>query len=83
MTVNYSIDSVFYFFNNYFLGDSLALPLLPEWAGYLWENGRLRNLITLLNQGQGQKYVAWRVLPTTAVWQEIIQAGIQSKHLSF
>lgn len=45
------------------LNKCLALPLLPEWAGYLWENGRTRNLITLLDNGEGQGYTAWRVLP--------------------
>jgi hypothetical protein len=33
------------------LNKCLALPLLADWAGYLWANGRLRNLITLLDEG--------------------------------
>ncbi|MEJ2751045.1 MAG: hypothetical protein P8183_24540, partial [Anaerolineae bacterium] len=43
------------------LNNCLAVPVLEEWAGYLWENGRARNLITLMNDGEGQGYAAWRV----------------------
>lgn len=50
------------------LNKCLAVPVLAEWAGYLWENGRARNLITLMNDGEGQGYAAWRVLPTPDEW---------------
>jgi hypothetical protein len=48
------------------LNKALALPLLPEWAGYRritirWANGRAKKLITLLDEGEGQGYAAWRV----------------------
>lgn len=65
------------------LNKCLALPLLPEWAGYLWENGRERNLATLLDEGGGQGYAAWRVLPSGNDWQEIVQIGLQERLLHF
>jgi len=65
------------------LNKCLAVPVLEEWAGYLWENGRERRLITLLNDGEGQGYAAWRVLPAADEWQSIIQAGLQEKTIDF
>ncbi|MBX3058839.1 MAG: hypothetical protein KF770_20430 [Anaerolineae bacterium] len=65
------------------LNKCLALPLLPEWAGYLWENGRTRKLIGLLDGGEGQGYAAWRVLPAHEVWQSVVQAGLQSEAIAF
>jgi hypothetical protein len=65
------------------LNKCLAVPVLEDWAGYLWENGRSRNLITLLNDGRGQGYAAWRVLPAPDVWQELVQIGLQQKVLHF
>ncbi|MCA9946488.1 MAG: hypothetical protein KC449_23565 [Anaerolineales bacterium] len=65
------------------LNKCLALPLLPEWAGCLWENGRAHQLITLLDEGEGQGYAAWRVLPVPGNWQEIVQAGLQERTLNF
>lgn len=65
------------------LNKCLALPLLPEWAGYLWENGRERKLITLLDEGEGQGYAAWRVLPTPKEWQTVVEKGLSSEQLRF
>ena len=65
------------------LNKCLALPLLPEWAGYLWENGRAHELITLLDEGEGQGYAAWRVLSATEKWQSVIQEGLQKMIVSF
>jgi hypothetical protein len=65
------------------LNKCLAVPVLEEWAGYLWENGRSRNLITLMNDGQGQGYAAWRTLPTPDVWQEVIQTGLRERVIYF
>ena len=65
------------------LNKALALPLLPNWAEYLWANGRLQKLITLLNHGQGQGYAAWQVLTAAEHWQKIIQKGLQAKAVSF
>jgi hypothetical protein len=36
------------------LNKCLALPLLEDWSKYLWENGRERKLIKLLDEGEGQ-----------------------------
>ena len=73
------IPSVFY----PMLNKCLALPLLPEWAGYLWENGRVRELITLLDEGEGQGYAAWRVQQAAEDWQAIVQEGLLTKATGF
>lgn len=65
------------------LNKALALPLLPEWAGYLWENGRERKLITLLDAGEGQGYAAWRVLPASEEWQKILETGLRCSQIQF
>jgi len=65
------------------LNKCLALPLLPAWAEYLWENGRAQELITLLDEGEGQGYAAWRVLPTSKEWQSVVECGLQSQKISF
>jgi hypothetical protein len=58
------------------LNKCLALPLLENWSEYLWKSGRERNLITLLNEGEGQGYAAWRALPAPQEWQDLIQDGL-------
>jgi hypothetical protein len=65
------------------LNKCLAMPVLEEWAVHLWENGRARNLVTLLNDGEGQGYAAWRVLPAPDEWQNVIQNGLQEKAICF
>jgi hypothetical protein len=65
------------------LNKCLALPLLASWSEYLWENGRTRNLITLLDKGKGQGYAAWRVLPATKEWQGVVQEGLACATISF
>ncbi|WP_420640484.1 hypothetical protein [Candidatus Leptofilum sp.] len=65
------------------LNKCLALPLLPAWAEYLWENGRAHELITLLDEGEGQGYAAWRTLPTSKEWQSVVECGLQSQKISF
>jgi hypothetical protein len=65
------------------LNKALALPLLESWSAYLWENGRERDLISLLNDGAGQGYAAWRVLPTPDMWQEVISNGLRLQQLAF
>lgn len=65
------------------LNKCLALPLLEGWSEYLWENGRERSLISLLDDGVGQGYAAWRVLPASAEWQEIMETGLKSNHINF
>lgn len=65
------------------LNKCLALPLLESWAEYLWANGRERNLITLLDNGEGQGYAAWRVLPATEEWQSVVEYGLSLRQISF
>ena len=65
------------------LNKCLALPLLPEWAEYLWLSGREQKLITLLDEGEGQGYAAWRVLPATDEWQGVVAAGVRTEALAF
>ena len=65
------------------LNKCLAIPLLAEWTGYLWDNGRERRLITLLNDGQGQGYAAWRTLPAPDAWQELVQIGLREEAIDF
>lgn len=65
------------------LNKCLALPLLPEWAGYLWENGRIRSLVTLLDEGEGQGYAAWRVQQAPKDWRAIMVDGLQTKEIIF
>jgi hypothetical protein len=65
------------------LNRCLAVPLLPAWSDYLWSRGRERELIVLLNNGQGQGYAAWRVLPAPAEWEAIISGGLQAKQIVF
>jgi hypothetical protein len=64
------------------LNKCLALAFLESWLS-LWANGRERNLITLLDEGEGQGYAAWRVLPALDVWQEIMVSGLHSEAIAF
>ena len=52
-------------------------------AGLLWEQGRVQGLIEPLNDGRGQGYAAWRVLPAPAEWEQVVQAGLAGKAISF
>lgn len=65
------------------LNNCLAVPVLANWTRCLWENGRQHNLITLLNDGEGQGYAAWRVLPAPQDWQELVQDGLSAGQISF
>jgi hypothetical protein len=65
------------------LNRCLSVPLLPAWTGYLWENGRSQNLITLMNDGKGQGFAAWRGLPEPEKWQALVQDGLRSQQIRF
>ena len=65
------------------LNRCLSVPLLPAWTRYLWENGRLRKLITLMNDGNGQGFAAWRGLPEPEKWQAVVQDGLRSGQIRF
>jgi hypothetical protein len=73
------IPSLFYAM----LNKCLALPLLESWSMYLWENGRKRKLIKLLDEGEGQGYASWKVLPAPKEWQTVVEDGLQAKHIAF
>ena len=65
------------------LNKCLALPLLPAWAEQFWLSGREQKLITLLDDGEGQGYAAWRVLPAAEEWQKILETGLQGSQIQF
>jgi hypothetical protein len=69
------------------LNKCLAIPLLETWADFLWARGREAGqgarLIELLNDGAGQDYAAWRVLPAPEAWQEIVQNGLRGGQTAF
>ena len=53
-------------------------------ANYIrWENGRSQNLITLMNDGKGQGFAAWRGLPDPEKWQALVQEGLRSQQICF
>ena len=47
------------------------------------ENGRLRKLISLLDEGEGQGYTAWRVLSAPDAWQTVVENGLYDRVLNF
>ncbi|NLF64788.1 MAG: hypothetical protein GX579_09305, partial [Chloroflexi bacterium] len=65
------------------LNRCLAIPLLETWGDYLWARGREEQLITLLSDGAGQGYAAWRVLPAPEMWQQVVQEGLASQTIPF
>jgi hypothetical protein len=65
------------------LNKCLAVPLLEAWVAYLWRCGREETLVALLNDGEGQGYAAWRVLPAPEAWQHIVSGGLGLKSISF
>jgi hypothetical protein len=69
------------------LNKCLAIPLLEAWSDYLWARGREEGpgarLIELLNDGVGQGYAAWRVLPAAEEWQQVVQNGLSSGVIAF
>lgn len=65
------------------LNKSLALPMLEGWASYLWQKGRERNLIALLDDREGQGYAAWRVMPASEAWQSIVEHGLYAQTIVF
>jgi hypothetical protein len=62
------------------LAKTLALPVLPQWADYLWVHGRLAGTITLLAEGCVGR-LAWRVSADPHPWQTIVAAGLQGGDL--
>ena len=65
------------------LNKSLPLPLREDWVDYLWVAARGEGLVQLLYEGQGQGYVAWRVVAAEEEWQALIREGLTSGTLRF
>jgi hypothetical protein len=40
-------------------------------------------LAQTLDDGAGQGFSAWRVLPASDAWQEVIQSGLQGNQITF
>jgi hypothetical protein len=61
------------------LNKCLAIHVPEAWVDYLWARGREAGqgakLIALLNDGAGQGYAAWRVLPAPEAWQQWCRKG--------
>ena len=53
MTIHYSIDSVFYFSDDYYLGDSLPSPLLPGLSAYTIHSVTLNQTCELFLDEEG------------------------------
>ena len=65
------------------LNRCLAVSLLPEWSEYLWVCGRERELITLLDKGEGQGYAAWKVKPDSESWEQMVSEELHQRRLTF
>jgi hypothetical protein len=50
---------------------------------YLHKRGRERDLITLLDKGEGQGYAAWKVKPDSESWEQIVSEGLRQQRLTF
>jgi hypothetical protein len=37
----------------------------------------------LLDEGEGQGYASWKVLPAPKEWQTVVEDGLQAKHIAF
>ena len=65
------------------LNKCLAIPVLEAWSDFLWARGREAKLVEVLNEGVGQSYAAWRVLPAPDEWQAVIQSGLGAEKIQF
>ncbi len=63
-----------------FLAKSLAIPILAQWAKYLWVEGRMKELITPLSEGC-YGFGGWKV--ETHQWSEVVSSGLAEGHISF
>ena len=65
-----------------FLAKSLSIPILPEWAEYLWTEGRMQSLILPLTKncyGHG----GWKVETTKDAWDTMVSEGLGEKQIQF
>ena len=69
------------------LNECLAIHVLEAWSDFPWARGREEGLgarlIELLNDGAGQGYTAWRVLPAPEAWQRVVQDGLARQRIDF
>jgi hypothetical protein len=62
------------------LNRAVAAPMLPEWAGWLWQEGEKEGLIQSLTATRGTN--ARRVQADEAEWLALIQSGVRSGKLT-
>ena len=59
------------------LNQALDLPILPDWASWLWEMGADEQLVRALSFG-GNVTDAWSMQTDDAKWSALVQSGLQS-----
>ena len=57
------------------LDQAISIPILPQWEGYLWQEGRARNAITLANN-YFVNTIAWKINSNYELWRTIVEEGI-------
>ena len=62
------------------LNQALDVPILPEWATWLWAQGLTAKLIAEIQHG-GDVSGAWRVQTHAAEWAEIVQMGLSEQEI--
>jgi len=61
------------------LDKAVLAPVLPDWAGHLWKEGKRRGLITPAENARGTH--AWLVAADDEQWLELIGYGIEDQEL--
>ena len=56
------------------------MPILSEWATWLWAQGLAATLIAEIQHG-GDVSGAWRVQTHAAEWAEIVQMGLSKQEI--
>ncbi|MGB0385319.1 MAG: hypothetical protein ACPGWR_10895 [Ardenticatenaceae bacterium] len=65
-----------------FLAKSLGVPILPEWAEYLWIEGRIKALISPLTKNC-YGYGGWKVKTGKEAWNTMVSEGLGEKKINF
>lgn len=65
-----------------FLAKSLSIPILPEWAEYLWIEGRMKALISPLTKNC-YGYGGWKVETGKEAWNTMVSEGLKEKQINF
>lgn len=63
------------------LNQALDVPILSEWATWLWAQGLAAKLIAEIQYG-GDVSGAWRVQTHAAEWAEIVQMGLSKQAIT-